>query len=222
MGNEQVVELAGWRARRGALLSPITGGASGDEAGRGSHGAAFGDTPLEALTQGLPGAVEACLEAYAPMVQGLATRLLPSGSDVEDVVQEIFVELWRTADRYDPARASDRGYVAMIARRRIIDRRRRMEARPVTESLPDRDVYSGTDHERTLGRVQAAPAVAALRTLNEDWQKWIVMNVVEGYSHADIARITQSPLGTVKTGIRRGLQRMREWLSEAGSMEEGR
>lgn len=205
MAGDGVVELAGWKARRG-----------------GGTEMSSGHSPLEALALGLPGGVEGCLDAYAPMVQALAHRLLPAGSDVEDLVQEVFVELWRTADRFDASRASDRGFVAMIARRRIIDRKRRMEARPVTESLPERDVYSGSDHERTLGRVQAAPAMDALRTLDAEWQRWIVMNVVEGYSHGEIARSTGTPLGTVKTGIRRGLQRMRDWMEKRGAQEAAR
>lgn len=205
MPGDGVVELAGWKARRG-----------------GSSGVSADPTPLELLSSGIPGGVEACLDAYAPMVQALARRLLPAGSDVEDVVQEIFVELWRTADRFDGSKASDRGFVAMVARRRIIDRRRRMEARPATESLPERDVYAGTDHERTLGRVLAAPAMDALRTLDAEWQRWIVMNVVEGYSHGEIARSTGTPLGTVKTGIRRGLQRMRDWMEQRGAQEAAR
>ena len=135
------------------------------------------------------------------------------GNDVF-VGQDIFVELWRSAERFDPDRAPDRGFVAMIARRRLIDRRRRTERRPVTVPMtPVRDAVTD-EHERTLGRVQAGPAVEALATLSEERRAWIVMAVVEGFSHSEIADRTGTPLGTVKSGIRRGLAELRGLLEQ--------
>lgn len=178
-------------------------------------------TPLLALSRGRSGAVEACLDAYGGLVLSLARRLLPRHADVEDAVQEIFVELWRSADRFDPRKSSDRGYVAMLARRRIIDRRRRMDARPTLQRWTPAAERPGTDHERTEGRVMASPALKALELLDEDARRWVVMNVVEGYSHRDIARATDTPLGTVKSGIRRGLHKMRSWLEQKELREVG-
>lgn len=209
MADDGVVELADWRARRGAAVNPAAPGWDTAE-----------ETPLAALSRGRPGAVEACLDAYGGLVLGLARRLLPEHADVEDAVHEIFIELWRSAERFDPDRASDRGFVAMLARRRIIDRRRRRSARPETVRWTPAAERPGTDHERTLGRVEAQPALEALETLDPDRRRWILMNVVEGWSHRDIARETDTPLGTVKSGIRRGLRQMRDWLEER--RDEGR
>ncbi len=179
-----------------------------------------GDPPLARLARDEPGAAEACVDAYGPLVRGLARRLLPEGADVDDLLQDVFVELWRSAGTFDPARASDRGFVAMIARRRIIDRRRHGERRIDTVPLaPTRD-RATDDHERTVGRVAAAPALRALDRLPEERRRWIVMAVVEGYSHRDIARATDTPLGTVKSGIRRGLHDMRAWLATPAASEE--
>jgi RNA polymerase sigma-70 factor (ECF subfamily) len=125
------------------------------------------------------------------------------------VVQDVFVELWRSAARFDAGRASDRGFVATITRRRVIDRRRRLDRRPQTVRLAPAMERADEAYERTVGRVEAAGAVAALRHLSDDWRRWIVMSVVEGYTHAEIAEATRTPLGTVKSGIRRGLARMR-------------
>jgi RNA polymerase sigma-70 factor (ECF subfamily) len=203
--DDDVVELARWRASR-------DGGVSSQE-----------ESPLRRLARGEPGAVEACVDGYGPMVHALVRRLLPQGADVEDVVHEVFVELWRSAQRFDPGQASDRGFVAMIARRRVIDRRRRKDRRVETVALtPERDAPLPSDeHERTLGRLAAAPAVDALKTLAPDRQRWIVMAVVEGFSHRDIARLTDTPLGTVKSGIRRGLAEMRSWMEKQDRREVG-
>ena len=76
---------------------------------------------------------------------------------------------------------------------------------------PERDRASD-EYERTVGRVGARPALQALDTLAPDRRRWILMSVVEGYSHSEIARVTGTPLGTVKSGIRRGLMDMREWI----------
>ena len=195
---EPVVDLSRWKAAR-------------RPAGPGGAEAA---TPLARLAHGEPGAVADCVDAYGPLVRALAARLLPDSADLDDVVQEALVEVWRSAESFDPSRASDRGFVAMIARRRIIDRRRRSERRITTVPMsPERDA-STDEHERTLGRVDAAPALRALERLGGDRRRWIVMSVIEGYSHSDIARSTGTPLGTVKSGIRRGLAEMRDWIAE--------
>lgn len=203
--DEDVVELARWRAGRGVGVTET------------------GPSPLLRLARGEAGAVAACVDAYGPLVQGLARRLLQDDAEVEDVVHEVFIELWRSAQRFDPAKASDRGFVAMVARRRIIDRRRRLDRRPRTVELhPVRDAPSTDEHERTLGRLRAGPAVDALKTLTAERQRWITMAVVEGFTHSEIAEETGTPLGTVKSGIRRGLAEMRSWLERREAREVGR
>ena len=182
-------------------------------------GLGVADAPLLRLARGERGAVESCVDAYGPLVQSVATRLLPSPEDVEDGVQEVFVELWRSAPRFDPAKATDRGFVAMIARRRIIDLRRRADRRPATVRMTQTAERSSDEHERTLGKIEAGPAMEALASIADDRQRWILMAVVEGYSHSEIARKTGAPLGSVKSGIRRGLAEMRSVLEQSDMRE---
>lgn len=204
MGRDDVVELARWRELRG---EPVTDAPS----------------PLARVAEGEPGAVEACVDAYGPMVRALATRLLPEHADIDDVVQDVFVELWRSAARFDARKASDRGFVATITRRRVIDRRRRMDRRPQTVRLAPSMERADEAYERTIGRVEAAGAVAALEHVSDDWRRWILMSVVEGYTHSEIAEATKTPLGTIKSGIRRGLARMRAVLeTPETTLEAGR
>ena len=206
MGQDDVVELARWREKQR----------------RERRGAAVRDSasPLEGVARGEPGAVEACVDAYGPLVRALATRMLPEGADIDDVVQDVFVEVWRSAARFDADRASDRGFVATITRRRIIDRRRRMDRRPRTVRLAPGIECADETFERTIGRVEAAGAVAALRHLSDDRRRWIVMSVVECYTHAEIAEVTKTPLGTIKSGIRRGLAHMRTLLDPPETQRE--
>lgn len=179
------------------------------------------ESPLQRLARDEPKAARACVDAYAPLVRALVERLLHADVDADDVVQEVFIDLWKGAHRFDPSKASDRGFVAMIARRRIIDRRRKQDRRiPTVAMSNDRDRAS-QDHVHTLGRVEAGPSLEALQVVPEDRRRWIMMSVVEGYSHSDIARATGTPLGTVKSGIRRGLIEMRRWFERKGSQEVG-
>src|SRR5512147_784538 len=80
-------------------------------------------------------AVRECLARFGPIVWGLARRMSPTRSDAEDAAQEIFLDLWAHGGRYDPSRASEEAFVAVIARRRLIDRRRRTQRRPATDSI---------------------------------------------------------------------------------------
>ena len=177
-------------------------------------------SPLERVAAGDHGAVAACIDAYGGLVRGLATRLLPERADVDDVVQEVFVDLWASAARFDAGRASDRGFVAMVTRRRIIDRRRKMDRRPETTGLVAGIDRSTDDHRRTQARVEAAPALRALDELSDEHRSWILMAVVEGYSHTEIAERAERPIGTIKSAIRRGLARAREVLAGTDGLQE--
>lgn len=177
------------------------------------------ESPLERVARGEPRAVEACVREYGPMVLNLARRLLRLESDVEDAVQDVFIALWKAADRFDPSRASDRGFVAMIARRRLIDRIRKQDRRPDTVSLPQGMEWSTDEHRKTEAKTEAGPVLGALETLPDDRRQYVVLSVVDGFSHSEIAEKLGVPLGTVKSGIRRGLLAMRAHLSGQAGWE---
>ncbi|MBX9736408.1 MAG: sigma-70 family RNA polymerase sigma factor, partial [Phycisphaerales bacterium] len=108
---------------------------------------------LARVATGDAGAVGACLDEYGGMVYGLARRYLePLGGDVEDAVQEIFVEVWRCAGRYDASLGSEASFIATIAHRRLIDAQRRIGTR----------LHLQATYEPTPKRVEAAasPAMA--------------------------------------------------------------
>jgi RNA polymerase sigma-70 factor (ECF subfamily) len=184
-----------------------------------------GPAPLEPLlpriAAGDERAVRDCVTRYGPLVWSLARRWSPESSESEDAVQEIFIDLWRTAARYDVSRTSEAGWVAMIARRRLIDRARRRERLPALESIPDNfDVAS--ESERDLDREwRAEQARAVLRELPPAQRKMLELSLLHGRTHDEIARDTDTPLGTVKSHIRRGLQRARDLLAARAQDEAG-
>jgi RNA polymerase sigma-70 factor (ECF subfamily) len=149
-------------------------------------------------------------------VWSLARRLSSSASDAEDAVQEIFIDLWKSAARFDSSIASETTFVAMIARRRLIDRGRRKMRRPevpqIAETVADRRV--SVDRSE-LGEQQSI-AQRAFSQLRPEQQQVLQLAIHHGCSHEQIATATGMPLGTVKTHARRGLIKIRQILAEQG------
>lgn len=149
-------------------------------------------------------------------------RLLPSRADAEEVLQEAFLEVWRRAREFDPARGGMETWVTTIARTRAIDRLRAMgtvarvvegasqQPPPVsaTPTAPDEAAALGQDRARVL---------AALQQLPREQREVVELAYFEGLSQSEIAARTGQPLGTVKTRARLALEKLGELLgSSAG------
>lgn len=154
-------------------------------------------------------AVSDCVQEFGGLVQGLARRWHAEPADAEDAVQEIFIDLWKSAGRYDAAKASPRGFVAMIARRRLIDRARKRGRAPEMVSFPDdfQPVAETAAASEVLERADAARRVLAELTPMQ--RRMLEMTLLEGKTHEEVALETDTPLGTVKSHVRRGLLRAR-------------
>ena len=159
-------------------------------------------------------AVRECLERYGGLVWSLARRARLAQDEAEDVVQEIFLDLWRSAGRFDPAVASEPTFVAMIARRRLVDQRRQRQRRPETEPFVDSQPAASTLPAPELG-AEAAQAARALEQLRPEQRQVLILTTCQGLSHEEVAHTTGMPLGTVKAHARRGLLRVREMLGAA-------
>jgi RNA polymerase sigma-70 factor (ECF subfamily) len=173
------------------------------------------DCVLPRIAAGDPAAVPDCITRYGGLVWSLALRFLGNATDAEDAVQDVFIELWKNASRYDPSRASEPTYITMIARRRLIDRRRKAGRAPAAQALPDEAAADGS-RDRIEIEDEAAKAAAVLGELREEERRVIQMAVYQGLTHEEIAVVTKLPVGTVKTHIRRGLIRVRERLGAGG------
>lgn len=153
------------------------------------------------------------MKAYGGLVWSLAKRMLNNSDEAEDVVQEIFVDIWKNAERFDPNQASETTFVAMIARRRIIDKVRYKKRRITAESLEDvlAEPSDGSDGKIQMS-IEADEAANALNALRPERRRVLQLSIVEGLSHQEIADATGMPLGTVKTHVRRGILQAREIL----------
>lgn len=166
---------------------------------------------LPRVARGDAAAVQACIDRFGGLVWSLARRLSEGGADAEDAVQEIFVDLWKSAGRFDPAVASEAAFVAVIARRRLIDRRRQSRRRPDVEPLPE--AVEALDEGSAVERSgEAILARKALEQLRPEQRRVLLLGVLQGLSHDEIASVTGMPLGTVKAHARRGLLKVRSIL----------
>ena len=178
------------------------------------------DSLLPRIAGGDQSAVPECICRYGGLVWTLARRRLASREDAEDVVQEVFVDLWRSADRFDPQVAEEITFVAMIARRRVIDRLRRGAAAPETASIDEAGAAAVPDPAgaRVVGRrlevgEEARLADEHLSRLKPEEQQVLRLSIYDSLSHSAIAEHTGLPLGTVKSHIRRGLDSLRRKLA---------
>lgn len=177
---------------------------------------------LHRIADGEAEAVRLCVAEFGGMIVTLARRWSPDEADAEDAVQEIFFDLWRTAGRYDAAKASERGFVAMIARRRLIDRARRRQRELPVEPMPDgfdAPSLGAGGADAVAGAIDAQAALAGLSPVQ---RRVIELNLLDGRTHEEIARETALPIGTVKSHIRRGLLKARALLAgrTAGTEED--
>lgn len=176
--------------------------------------AALDDIGLR-LNKGEPEALEAAYRTLGPLVMSYIARYVPH-SDVEDVMQRVFYEVWRVHERYNPA-LSLRGWVLGIARKRAIDhlRKRRDVVVPI-ESMRE---ITGDDGREVAERLVWADEVrAALNMLPEAQRNVIELAYFDGYTQTEIATALEIPLGTVKTRTSRGLQRMAGLLENSRGM----
>lgn len=158
------------------------------------------------------------MERFSGLVWSIARKLSADPTDAEDAVQEVFIDLWRSAHRFDPARGTETTFVATIARRRLIDRGRRRQRRP---EVPAVDEAYEAAPERAAGpdtRERASVVERAMGELRPEQQRVLHLAIHQGASHEQIATSTGMPLGTVKTHARRGLMRLREILAREGAL----
>ena len=162
-------------------------------------------TLIQRIAIGDPDAVADCIDQYSGLVWSLARRFLPNEADAEEAVQEIFLELWEKADRFDPGIAAEVTFVSMISRRRLIDRRRKLEREPPSQPLDESFDSLPMDAQGILeASAEMKRVVSVIKTLKPEQQEVINMASWLGMSHGAIAEQTGIPLGTVKSYVVRG------------------
>jgi RNA polymerase sigma-70 factor, ECF subfamily len=173
-------------------------------------------TLLSSLLQKDVSAFEQLYDRHSRLVYGLVLRILQQASTSEEVVQDVFLQLWRNADQYDSSRGPFVPWLCTMARNRALDHLRlKSERQRRREDLPDElpSVVVAPDYEKALDEKRRAERVRALMaSLSPQQKKAIELAYFEGLSHSEIAATLKEPLGTVKSWIRNGLLRLREGL----------
>jgi RNA polymerase sigma-70 factor (ECF subfamily) len=168
---------------------------------------------LSRVASGDPTAVEQCIARYGGLVWTIARKLSPTSADAEDAVQEVFVQLWQQAKRFDPSCGSEATFVTMIARRRLIDRLRKLQRRPTPasfEASTAEPAAQPTDWAQISDEV--AFARQQMQRLKSDERQVLTLALQDDLTHTQIAEQLEMPLGTVKSHARRGLLRLRELM----------
>lgn len=168
---------------------------------------------LPRIAAGDQAAIDECLTRYGGLVLSIARRLLRDQGDVEDAVQDVFVAIWESAERFDPTIASEKTYVGVIARRRVIDQRRRNNRTPQPASLGDFDPPSNCDNQAELND-EMSRVREQWNELREEERQVLDLAIYKGMTYPEIAEMCDLPLGTVKTRARTGLSRLRDRLQK--------
>ena len=147
-------------------------------------------------------------DRYSGVVYAVALRVLANTTAAEDVVQEVFLQLWRNPQAFDADRGRLAPWLAVIARNRAIDHLRK---RPMEDNIDELPISTGVDLEGDAARKLAVEKVrGVLMQLPQEQRKALEMAFFEGMTHTEIAGKTGEPLGTVKTRIRTGLLALRK------------
>ena len=173
------------------------------------------DVLLERVARGDGPAFEALYERVAGSVFGIIRRVLRDPAQSEEVAQEVLVEVWRTASRFDPARGSASTWIHTMAHRRAIDRVRAAQAsHDRDERVAARDHQPAYDEvaEVVAARLEQEQVRRCLSSLTDLQRESVTLAYYGGYSYSEVAGLLDAPLGTVKTRMRDGLIRLRDCL----------
>ena len=156
-------------------------------------------------------AFEELTKKYGNLIWSIVRRYLSNQAEAEDAVQEIFLALWQSASRFDANKGSEITFIATIARRRLIDGLRKNNKHKILQSIDDSISNDVFQQKSNLEKnAELSLAIGILETLEKKDQELLSLSIYQGYSHVEIAKLLNLPLGTVKTKIRRNLMKIRE------------
>jgi RNA polymerase sigma-70 factor (ECF subfamily) len=162
-------------------------------------------------------ALEELYDRHAPMLYGLVLRIVGRVSDAEEVLQDAWLQAWRRADTWDPARGTVAAWLVTLARSRAIDRIRSVSARQRAESAtpaPETPLAADEPAANAVQRQRQERLSAALATLTPRQREVLELGYFGGLSQTEIAERIGAPLGSVKSWTRQGLMRLRELVPE--------
>jgi len=185
------------------------------------------DTALvERIMAGEEGALSALYDRYAGMLYAMLVRILKDTSAAEEVLQDLFLQLWRGASRFDASRGSLPAWLLVIGRNRALSRLRRRERREILEDPEEfslEAVPSAGDLEDEAWRMQLMQRLrSAMATLPPEQKEALELAYFEGMTQTEIAARTGSPLGTVKSRVRAAMQSLKRFFDDGTTRQSGR
>lgn len=163
---------------------------------------------MSAVRAGNQDAMAQLYDRYSSVVYSVALRVLGETASAEDVLQEIFMQLWRAPAAFDASRGNLAPWLAVIARNRALDLlRKRKPQTDIEETIVsiEPDLAADADRKRVAAKIRST-----LQQMPASQRSALEMAYFEGYSHSEISERTGEPLGTVKTRIRSGLMLLRK------------
>jgi len=174
---------------------------------------------MSRVASGEEAALAELYDRFGALVFKAARQVLNSRAEAEDASQEIFVRLWKTADRFDPRRARLVTWVMLIARRHLIDKLRRKVARPEVLGLESENegafVPTGGESQQPVVHEGNAALQARIQELPALQREVIERTYLHGFTLREVSEQLNAPLGTVKSALSRGLARLRERMGDA-------
>jgi RNA polymerase sigma-70 factor (ECF subfamily) len=171
---------------------------------------------LRAVARGDEAALASIYDRYASILLGLLLRILRSRPEAEDVLQEVFLQVWRRAKDFDESRGRAFTWLVTLARSRAIDRLRALDSRDrtATAAAAEPSEQIGDASADALRAEQGEIVRGALAQLSEEQRTTLLLAYEEGLTQTEIAARLSQPLGTVKTRTRAGLMKLRELLRD--------
>lgn len=198
-------------------MEPVNGMAAvphGDSSSEGAEAPTLAEL-LRHSARGDEAAFAALYDATAARVHGLVLRVVRDPAQSEEVTQEAFLDIWRTASRYEPDRGTALSWLLTIAHRKAVDRVRSAEAatrRDTTYHSSNAGVEHDVTAEAAGAAIEARRVRNALRALTAVQREALELAYFGGYTHTEVATMLDLPVGTAKTRIRDGLIRLRDTM----------
>lgn len=181
---------------------------------------------VERMIAGDESALSTLYDRYSGMLFSMLVRILKDTSAAEEILQDLFLQLWRNPSRFDPSRGSLPAWLLVIGRNRAISRLRSRERREVSddsEGFSMESIPSPGNIEEEAQRSQLAQRLkSAMATLPPEQREAVELAYFEGMSQTEIAARTGSPLGTVKSRVRAAMQSLKDKFGDGTARQSGR